>query len=94
MNQNHSLLLNQALSFQQAGDLERAETSYKAVLDADPKNASALTLLGTLYLQRGQGDDGNRRFGRNTVAFGKVPASVQKFTGHAAFQRVPESWEF
>lgn len=36
----------------------------------------------------------NRRFGRNTVSFGKVPASVQKFTGHAAFQRVPESWEF
>jgi DNA polymerase-4 len=36
----------------------------------------------------------NRRFGRNTVGFGKVPDAVQKFTGHAAFQRVPESWEF
>ena len=35
----------------------------------------------------------SRRFGRNTVAFGKVSAAVQKFTGHAAFQRVPESWE-
>jgi len=36
----------------------------------------------------------NRRFGRNTLSFGQVPAAVKKFTGHAAFQRVPESWEF
>jgi DNA polymerase-4 len=36
----------------------------------------------------------NRRFGRNTVGFGRVPDAVQKFTGHAAFQRVPEGWEF
>ena len=36
----------------------------------------------------------NRKFGRNTISFGQVPANVQKFNGHAAFQRVPESWEF
>jgi DNA polymerase-4 len=36
----------------------------------------------------------NRRFGRNAIGFGKVPDDINKFTGHAAFQRVPESWEF
>jgi DNA polymerase-4 len=36
----------------------------------------------------------NRRFGRNTIGFGQVPPEVRKFSGHAAFQRVPEPWEF
>jgi DNA polymerase IV len=36
----------------------------------------------------------NRRCGRNTIGFGQVPAQVRQFNGHAAFQRVPESWEF
>jgi DNA polymerase-4 len=36
----------------------------------------------------------NRRYGRNTIGFGHVPAQVRQFNGHAAFQRVPESWEF
>jgi DNA polymerase-4 len=36
----------------------------------------------------------NRRFGRNTIGFGKAHEDISRFTGHAAFQRVPESWEF
>lgn len=36
----------------------------------------------------------NRRYGRNTIGFGQVSARVRKFKGHAAFQRVPQSWEF
>jgi len=36
----------------------------------------------------------NRRFGRNTIGFGRLPEDIRKFSGHAAFQRVPESWEF
>jgi hypothetical protein len=36
----------------------------------------------------------NRRFGRNTIGFGQTSAKAKAFTGHAAFQRVPESWEF
>lgn len=36
----------------------------------------------------------NRRFGRNTIGFGQVSDKVKDFKGHAAFQRVPESWEF
>ena len=36
----------------------------------------------------------NRRFGRNTIGFSQVPEDIRRFKGHAAFQHVPEDWEF
>ncbi len=36
----------------------------------------------------------NDRYGRGAIGFGLVPADVRAFRGHAAFQRVPEAWEF
>jgi hypothetical protein len=36
----------------------------------------------------------NDRYGRCTIGFGLLPPEVREFKGHAAFQRVPESWEF
>ncbi len=39
-------------------------------------------------------DSINRRYGRGAIGFGLPSEDVQKFTGHAAFQRVPEVWEF
>lgn len=39
-------------------------------------------------------DDLNRRYGRGTIAFGAPPASARRFSGHAAFSRVPEAFEF
>jgi hypothetical protein len=36
----------------------------------------------------------NHRYGRCTIGFGPLPPQVRAFKGHAAFQRVPESWEF
>lgn len=36
----------------------------------------------------------NRRYGRCTIGFGLFPSEVREFKGHAAFRRVPESWEF
>jgi DNA polymerase-4 len=36
----------------------------------------------------------NDRYGRCTIGFGLLPPEVRAFKGHAAFQRVPESWEF
>jgi DNA polymerase IV len=39
-------------------------------------------------------DQINRRYGRNTIGFGLVSEQVREFNGHAAFQRVPEAWEF
>ena len=36
----------------------------------------------------------NRRFGRGAITFGKPSDEVSRFTGYAAFQRVPEEFEF
>lgn len=39
-------------------------------------------------------DQINQRYGRHTLGFGLLPPTVKEFKGHAAFQRVPEEWEF
>jgi len=36
----------------------------------------------------------NDRYGRCAIGFGLLPPDVTAFKGHAAFHRVPESWEF
>lgn len=36
----------------------------------------------------------NQKYGRYAVGFGLLPQTVRNFKGHAAFQRVPEEWEF
>jgi hypothetical protein len=36
----------------------------------------------------------NDRYGRCAIGFGLYPPGVRAFKGHAAFHRVPESWEF
>jgi DNA polymerase-4 len=36
----------------------------------------------------------NDRYGRCTIGFGLLPPEVRAFKGHAAFQHVPENWEF
>ena len=39
-------------------------------------------------------DQINRRYGRGAIGFGKPSEQMNRFTGHAAFQRVPEAFEF
>jgi hypothetical protein len=36
----------------------------------------------------------NDRYGRRAIGFGLFPPDVRAFKGHAAFNRVPERWEF
>src|SRR5271155_619310 len=36
----------------------------------------------------------NTRYGRGAIGFGLLPPTVRAFSGHAAFTRVPERWEF
>jgi DNA polymerase IV len=36
----------------------------------------------------------NDRYGRCAIGFGLLPPDVRAFRGHAAFHRVPQSWEF
>ena len=42
----------------QSGDLAAAEILYRQVLDRDPDNPDALNMLGSLFMQRGEGEAG------------------------------------
>lgn len=47
-------LLQAALHYHQAGNLQQAENMYKSILDAEPENFHALHYLGILYYQTKQ----------------------------------------
>jgi len=49
-----ALLFARAIACHRAGDHDQAESFYRAVLASEPRHADALTMLGTLYLQRRQ----------------------------------------
>ncbi|UCE47597.1 MAG: tetratricopeptide repeat protein, partial [Phycisphaerales bacterium] len=49
-------ILDQALTFHRAGDLDRAQECYRRILDREPENPVILHLLGTLAHQRGRHD--------------------------------------
>jgi len=36
----------------------------------------------------------NQRYGRGAITFGKPADTIQRFTGHTVFQRIPEEFEF
>ena len=51
---NYDHLINQATSFHQNGDFEKAEFYYLKILNQWPNNTAALTNLATLALQVGK----------------------------------------
>jgi DNA polymerase-4 len=89
--------------------LARLENLWARVPPLKPL-AVSVVLLGLVPAARHQGDlftinprqqklspviDAiNQRYGRNAIGFGLLPPTVRGFKGHAAFQRVPEEWEF
>ncbi|MBF0101639.1 MAG: tetratricopeptide repeat protein [Desulfobacterales bacterium] len=55
---DNASLLNQALQYQQSGQLEQAKVIYEAMLKKQPLHASCLHLLGYLYYQCGERERG------------------------------------
>ena len=53
-------LLQNAVALHQAGNLNDAEILYQNLLKADPENANALAMLGTIQLQRGNSQESIR----------------------------------
>lgn len=54
------VLLQNAMGHHQAGRLDAAETLYRRVVEADPRNAIALQYLGVLSMQRGDPVQGEK----------------------------------
>jgi DNA polymerase IV len=68
------------------------------LLDLVPASAHQPDLFDTASQRRQKlspiVDRINDRYGRCAIGFGLLPPEVRAFKGHAAFRRVPESWEF
>ena len=67
--------LVKGLTYQQAGELVKAQREYKQVLKKDPDNVDALHLLGVVYRQRGQA----------RLAIDYIQRAIQKSPHEAAF---------
>src|ERR1700724_1713741 len=79
-----------------AGNLAFSETSSQLT---PPSRRESITNLTPADAERPQKlspliDRINDRYGRCAIGFGLFPADVRAFKGHAAFHRVPETWEF
>ena len=66
-------------------DLVPADYHQPDLFDADSRRRRKLSPLI---------DRINTRYGRGAIGFGLLPPTVRAFSGHAAFRRVPERWEF
>lgn len=67
--------LQQAHAAYQQGELARAYELYREALRSDPKNADALTALGTLALRAGRPDEAKRYLREALAADPKHPAA-------------------
>ncbi|MCF6323328.1 MAG: tetratricopeptide repeat protein [Gammaproteobacteria bacterium] len=50
----HKVMLNDAITLHQQGELDAAETGYRSLLEMNPSEANALHLLGAIQAQRGR----------------------------------------
>ena len=71
-----SSLIQQGAASHSAGDLSRAEASYREVLRMDPRNADTLHLLGLLHHQQGKSEEGLRLVERGLKANPSFPAAL------------------
>ncbi len=49
---------NTAVNFHQSGQLKSAEDLYREILRHQPNNTSTLNMMGLLYFQKGQKQEG------------------------------------
>lgn len=71
--QQPQLLLQQALTFHQAGKVEQARGLYKKILLIQPKHAEVLRLLGTAEYQLGHLEDCARYLGKSVAILPQQP---------------------
>jgi len=84
--------LRQAIALHRAGKLAEAERLYRLVLQGNPRHPDALTLLGTVCLQRGAFAEGIALIDRSLALAPKQPnALVNRGNALSALQRFDEA---
>ena len=84
--------LRRAVALHRAGRLDEAGRLYRAVLIADAKHADALTLLGTVCMQRGEWEEGFRFIDRSLALNPRQPhALVNRGNALARLKRFDEA---
>jgi predicted O-linked N-acetylglucosamine transferase (SPINDLY family) len=68
--------LRRAVALHRAGDLDEAARLYRTVLNVEAKHVDALTLLGTVCLQRGEWAEGLRFVDRSLALNPKQPQAL------------------
>jgi predicted O-linked N-acetylglucosamine transferase (SPINDLY family) len=68
--------LRHAVALHRAGRLDEAARLYRAVLNVDSKHVDALTLLGTVCMQRGEWDEGLRLVDRSLALNPRQPHAL------------------
>jgi tetratricopeptide (TPR) repeat protein len=85
-------LLKAAISLHEAGELDEAERVYRSIPRTNPGYCSALTLLGTLHIQRGDAAEGLKLIQRSLVINRQQPTAYNSL-GNAFkdLKRYPEA---
>lgn len=84
--------LRRAVALHRAGRLDEAGRLYRAVLIADAKHTDALTLLGTVCMQRGEWEEGFRFIDRSLALNPRQPhALVNRGNALARLKRFDEA---
>ena len=60
-------MFQEALALHQSGQLDLAETKYKKLLNFLPNNIDLLTSLGTIFLQKGEFEEGLKIINRSLL---------------------------
>jgi len=85
-----SQLLTKAYGLHQSGRINEARGLYQSILTADPRNADALFLLGTIHLQRGYAEEGLRLI---TLSLDIDPANATAHYNRASALRTLKRYE-
>ena len=84
--------LRRAVALHRAGHLDEAARLYRVVLNADAKHVDALTLLGTVCMQRGEWEEGLRFIDRSLALNPKqLHALVNRGNALASLKRFDEA---
>jgi predicted O-linked N-acetylglucosamine transferase (SPINDLY family) len=72
-------MMDDAIAHHRAGRLDEAERRYSSIIEREPRNVQALTMLGTLHAQRADYPKAIAMLGRSLAIDGRQPFALNSF---------------